>query len=139
MLGMLKMLPLFALMAGAGYAAHLFIVNQLESRISQQDVMIQEYVSQNVALQTAAQLNEETIRSMERNMQQQIQQVTSLTQSNQQLQSEKNEYLSIFRRHDLQRLALARPGLIEPRINNGTQEVFRQIETDSGEIADLNE
>lgn len=139
MLGMLKMLPLVALMAGAGYAAHLFIVNQLESRISQQDVMIQEYVSQNVALQTAAQLNEETIRSMERNMQQQIQQVTSLTQTNQQLQSEKNEYLSIFRRHDLQRLALARPGLIEPRINNGTQEVFRQIETDSGEIADLNE
>lgn len=139
MLGMLKMLPLVALMAGAGYAAHLFIVNQLESRISQQDVMIQEYVTQNVALQTAAQLNEETIRSMELNMQQQIQQVTSLTQSNQQLQSEKDEYLSIFRRHDLQRLALARPGLIEPRINNGTQEVFRQIEADSGEIAELNE
>lgn len=139
MLGMLKMLPLVALMAGAGYAAHLFIVNQLESRILQQDVMIQEYVTQNVALQTAAQLNEETIRSMELNMQQQIQQVTSLTQSNQQLQSEKDEYLSIFRRHDLQRLALARPGLIEPRINNGTQEVFRQIEADSGEIAELNE
>jgi hypothetical protein len=139
MLGMLKALPLIALLAGAGYAAHLFIVNQLESRIAQQDVQIQEYVAQNVALQTAAQINEQTIRSLEQNMQQQIQQMTALTQVNQQLQTEKDEYLSIFRRHDLQRLALARPGLIEPRINNGTQEVFRQIESDSQEIAGLNE
>jgi hypothetical protein len=65
--------------------------------------------------------------------------MTNLTSANQQLQSEKDEYLSIFRRHDLQRLALARPGLIEPRLNNGTQEVFRQMEQDSREVDQLNE
>jgi hypothetical protein len=65
--------------------------------------------------------------------------MTNLTSANQQLQSEKDEYLSIFRRHDLQRLALARPGLIEPRLNNGTQEVFRQMEEDSKEVDQLNE
>ena len=65
--------------------------------------------------------------------------MTNLTSANQQLQSEKDEYLSIFRRHDLQRLALARPGLIEPRLNNGTQEVFRQMEQDSKEVDQLNE
>ena len=65
--------------------------------------------------------------------------MTNLTSANQQLQSEKDEYLSIFRRHDLQRLALARPGLIEPRLNNGTQEVFRQMEEDSREVSTLNE
>ena len=34
--------------------------------------------------------------------------------------------------HDLTRLALRKPGLIETRINNGTKEVFDQIERDSG-------
>jgi hypothetical protein len=34
--------------------------------------------------------------------------------------------------HDLTRLALRKPGLIETRINNGTKEVFDQIEIDSG-------
>ncbi len=139
MLGMLKALPLIALLAGAGYAAHWFIVNQLESRISQQEAIIQQYQVQNIALQSAAEINEQTIRSLEQNMSRQIEQMTSLTTVNQQLQSEKDEYLSIFRRHDLQRLALARPGLIEPRINNGTQEVFRQVEQDSREVAELNE
>jgi hypothetical protein len=139
MLGMLKALPLIALLAGAGYAAHWFIVNQLESRISQQEAIIQQYQAQNIALQSAAEINEQTIRSLEQNMSRQIEQMTSLTTVNQQLQSEKDEYLSIFRRHDLQRLALARPGLIEPRINNGTQEVFRQVEQDSREVTELNE
>ena len=92
-----------------------------------------------MALQSAAEINEQTIRSLEENSQRQVEQMTNLTNANQQLQSEKEEYLSIFRRHDLQRLALARPGLIEPRINNGTQEVFRQVEQDSKEVSVLNE
>lgn len=43
-----------------------------------------------------------------------------------------SELRSIFTRHDLTRLALARPGLIEARINNGTFEVFREIEQTTG-------
>ena len=138
MLGLIKALPLILLLAGAGYAAHTFIVGQLEGRIAQQEATIQQYSAQNTALQVAAQQNEATIRNIEARMQQQIQQMTALTQSNAQLQSEKEEYLSIFRRHDLQRLALARPGLIEPRINGGTEDVFRQLEEDSRELDQLN-
>lgn len=139
MFAYLKILPLVLLLAGAGYAAHWFIVNQLNLQITQLQSDVRQYQAQNVALQSAAEINEQTIRSLEENSQRQIQQVTALTSVNQQLQSEKDEYLSIFRRHDLQRLALARPGLIEPRINNGTQEVFRQVEQDSREVAELNE
>lgn len=139
MFAYLKILPLVLLLAGAGYAAHWFIVNQLNLQITQLQSDVRQYQAQNVALQSAAEINEQTIRSLEENSQRQIQQVTALTSVNQQLQSEKDEYLSIFRRHDLQRLALARPGLIEPRINNGTQEVFRQVEEDSREVAELNE
>jgi predicted PurR-regulated permease PerM len=139
MFAYLKILPILLLLAGAGYAAHWFIVNQLNTQITQLQSDVRQYQAQNVALQSAAEINEQTIRSLEENSQRQIQQVTALTSVNQQLQTEKDEYLSIFRRHDLQRLALARPGLIEPRINNGTQEVFRQMEQDSKEVSILNE
>ena len=139
MFAYLKILPILLLLAGAGYAAHWFIVNQLNTQIVQLQSDVRQYQAQNVALQSAAEINEQTIRSLEENSQRQIQQVTALTSVNQQLQTEKDEYLSIFRRHDLQRLALARPGLIEPRINNGTQEVFRQMEQDSKEVSILNE
>ena len=139
MFAYLKILPIVLLLAGAGYTAHWFIVNQLNTQITQLQSDVRQYQAQNVALQSAAEINEQTIRSLEENSQRQVEQMTNLTSANQQLQSEKDEYLSIFRRHDLQRLALARPGLIEPRLNNGTQEVFRQMEEDSKEVDQLNE
>jgi TolA-binding protein len=139
MLSYLKILPVILLAAGLGYAAHKFIVTQLENQITQLNSDVRQYQAQNVALQTAAEINEQTIRSLEQNMSRQIQQVTALTTVNQQLQTEKDEYLSIFRRHDLQRLALARPGLIEPRINNGTREVFRDLEQASREVTNVNQ
>lgn len=139
MLSYLKILPVILLAAGLGYAAHMFVVNQLTSQITQLTSDVRQYQAQNVALQTAAEINEQTIRSLEQNMSRQIARVTTLTAANQQLQTEKNEYLSIFRRHDLQRLALARPGLIEPRINNGTREVFRDLEQASKEVSEIDE
>ena len=139
MFAYLKLLPIVLLLAGAGYTAHWFIVNQLNIQITQLQSDVRQYQAQNVALQSPAEINEQTIRSLEENSQRQVEQMTNLTSANQQLQSEKDEYLSIFRRHDLQRLALARPGLIEPRLNNGTQEVFRQMEEDSKEVNQLNE
>ena len=139
MFAYLKILPFILLLAGAGYAAHKFIVNQLNTEIVQLQSDLRQYQVQNVALQSAAAINEQTIKSLEERSELQLGQMTTLTTANQQLQSDKDEYLSIFRRHDLQRLALARPGLIEPRINNGTQEVFRQVEQDSKEVSDLND
>ena len=40
-------------------------------------------------------------------------------------------YLNIFARHDLSKLAAAKPGLIQTRINKGTKDVFDTIENDS--------
>ena len=140
------MIPIVLLAVGMAYAAHLVVVNKLkneaedlQTQIVQLQSDVRQYQAQNVALQSAAEINEQTIKSIEERSELQLEQMTTLTTANQQLQSEKEEYLSIFRRHDLQRLALARPGLIEPRINNGTQEVFRQVEQDSKEVSDLNE
>ena len=69
----------------------------------------------------------------------QQEQIGTLNAQSAELEREKNEYLSIFRQHNLYRLSVARPGLIEPRINNGTNEVFRDIEQASREVATADE
>jgi cell division protein FtsB len=135
----LKFLPAILVTAGAAYAAHMFIVSKLEATVSNLNEQVIQYRAQNETLRNVAATNEQTIRSLEQNMNQQLVRVTNLTVANQQLQTEKEEYLSIFRRHDLTRLALARPGLIEPRINNGTAEVFRELEQASRRIGEPNE
>ena len=58
---------------------------------------------------------------------------------NQEIQQEMSRYLDIFKRHDLTRLAAAKPGLIEPRVNKGTKDVFDSIEKDSRNIDSLDD
>lgn len=130
----IQFVPYVLIVAGLSFGAHKFITYQLESEISTLQQQVQEYQAVNIALQTASQTNEDTIRSLENRLVQQSTQITRLTSANQELTKEKDEYLSIFRRHDLTRLALARPGLIEPRLNDGTKNVFEQIEQDSRDI-----
>jgi len=134
MFGMIKMLPLILIVGGAGFAYHKVVVNEKDNRINQQQMEIATVVQNNVALQTAAQTNESTIRRMEQQMKQQAQAFGDLTRKNNELEADKQKYLKIFKDHNLTKLARARPGLIEPRINKGTNEVFRQVEEDSREL-----
>ena len=57
---------------------------------------------------------------------------------NAQIEQEMNSYLDIFKRHNLDKLAQAKPGLITTRVNKGTQQVFESIENDSKELEALN-
>ena len=136
---MIRVLPIILVLAGGGYAAHLFIVNQLEGRLQEVQRNYDVVNQQNVALQAAAEQNARTLENIQAQMQAQAQQIGTLTTRSAELEREKNEYLSIFRDHNLYRLARARPGMIEPRINNGTNDVFRQIEQDSREIANADD
>ena len=58
---------------------------------------------------------------------------------NQKIEQEMSRYLDIFKRHNLTKLASAKPGLIEPRINKGTKDVFDSIEKDSRNIDSLDD
>ena len=78
----------------------------------------------NVKLDIAFQQERESRKQSEENLQTQLKAVGALTEKNTEMQQEMDDYLSIFKRHDLTKLARAKPGLIEPRINNGTKEVF---------------
>ena len=50
-----------------------------------------------------------------------------------------SRYLDIFKRHNLSKLASAKPGLIETRFNKGTKDVFESIEEDSRSIDTLDD
>jgi len=89
----------------------------------------------NVAeLTVAYELQEQTIETLQSDFALQGQSILELQSKNQEIQLEMNRYLDIFKRHNLTRLAAAKPGLIETRVNKATKEVFDGIEQDSRDI-----
>jgi len=62
-----------------------------------------------------------------------------LQSKNNAIELEMSRYLDIFKRHNLTKLANAKPSLIETRVNNGTKKVFDGIEADSGRIDSLDD
>jgi|TARA_A100001015_G_C14927454_1_gene687006 hypothetical protein len=140
MIAMLKLLPIGIVLAGAGYMYHTTVVSQKDLAISElekNNVILKENT---VKLDIAFQQERESRKQSEENLQTQLKAVGSLTEKNNEMQKEMDDYLSIFKRHDLTKLARAKPGLIEPRINKGTKEVFDAIEEASKEVenADAN-
>ena len=71
--------------------------------------------------------------------QNQVLSANNLASRNAQIEQEMNSYLDIFRRHNLNQLAIAKPGMIEKRINDGTAQVFESIENDSKELDSLDD
>lgn len=91
----------------------------------------------NVALETAVATQEEAIATMKNDFALQTKALGDLQAKSQATQLEMNRYLDIFKRHNLTKLAAAKPGMLEPRINNGTKNVFESIEAISRTIDSL--
>jgi Tfp pilus assembly protein PilE len=91
----------------------------------------------NAQLETAVATQEEAIATMQTDFALQTTQLNDLQKKSQEAQKEMNRYLDIFKRHNLTKLAAAKPGLLEPRINNGTKNVFESIEEISRTIDSL--
>lgn len=134
MFAMLKMLPIMIVLAGAGYAYHTTVVSQKEAVIARLEANAVTLKENAIRLETAFEKEKTARERSEQNLQRQLQVVGELTEKNNSMQAEMDDYLSIFKRHNLTKLARAKPGLIEPRINNGTKDVFRAIEEASKEV-----
>jgi len=91
-------------------------------------------VENNVKLESAIATQEETISTLQNDFALQTSQLNELQIKGQEIQKEMNRYLDIFKRHNLTKLAAAKPGLIEPKVNKATKEVFDGIENDSRDI-----
>ena len=93
----------------------------------------------NAALETAVATQEEAIQTLQNDFTLQTEQLGALQKKSQEAQKEMNRYLDIFKRHNLTKLAAAKPGLIEPRANKATKEVFDGIEEISVGIDELDD
>ena len=80
-----------------------------------------------------------TIESLQNDFALQTKGLLSIQAKNQEIETEMNRYLDMFKRHNLTKLAAAKPGLIEPRVNKGTKDVFDSIEEDSRNIDSLDD
>lgn len=93
----------------------------------------------NAALETAVATQEEAIQTLQNDFTLQTEQLGALQKKSQEAQKEMNRYLDIFKRHNLTKLAIAKPSLIETRVNNGTKKVFDSIEEVSRTIDGLDD
>ncbi len=89
----------------------------------------------NYKLTTAVEEQKETIRVIQENFEKQANALQNMSRKNAEIEAEKQRYLDIFARHNVERLATVRPGLIENRFNQGTIDVFEGIENDTKEIS----
>ena len=93
----------------------------------------------NMQLNVAIEQQVEAMDAMKESYELQGQSLNTMINKNAQIEAEKNRYMDIFRRHNLNKLAIAKPGLIETRVNKGTKNVFDTIENDSRELDALDD
>tara|TARA_R100001460_G_scaffold4800_2_gene13505 strand:- start:22383 stop:22775 length:393 start_codon:yes stop_codon:yes gene_type:complete len=93
----------------------------------------------NIKLEAAVEEQKQTMEAMKESFEKQGKALNNLTRKNAAIEAEKEKYLDIFRRHDLNKLAIAKPGLIEIRSNRETKEVFETIENDTKIIDELDD
>ena len=95
--------------------------------------------SLNQAFELRDQEQRAAIESLQNDFKMQTEGLLAIQSRNQEIEAEMSRYLDIFKRHNLSKLAAAKPGLIETRVNNGTKDVFDSIEADSRSIDRLDD
>jgi len=81
----------------------------------------------------------EAIETLQQDFKTQTEGLLEIQKRNNEIEQEMTRYLDIFKRHNLTKLAIAKPNLIEKRVNNGTKKVFDSIEEVSRAIDSLDD
>ena len=91
----------------------------------------------NNKLEYALEEQTQAMTALRESYEKQGQSLMNMTRKNAEIEQEKAEYLEIFSRHNLDMLALKKPGLIENRMNNASELVMEGIEDDTKELYNL--
>ena len=89
---------------------------ELQPAVNNQEVLESTIANQNTQIQE--QLESQRLNQVR---------ITELTEANDEARQEVSEMRNTFARHDLNNLAIARPGLIEGVVNRGTAKVHQQF------------
>ena len=91
----------------------------------------------NIKLESAIEEQQKAMTALRESYEKQGKSLMNMTRRNAEIEAEKAEYLEIFSRHNLDMLALKKPGLIENRMNNASELVMEGIEDDTKELYNL--
>ena len=116
----------------SGFMYYQFSVVPMKNKLEEQTKVI-------LAQDLRDQEQKAAIEAIQNNLEKTSNSLRGLQVQNQQYETQMSEYMDIFRRHNIAKLASAKPGMIELRINNANKEVFDAIEDDSSRISALND
>ena len=91
----------------------------------------------NIKLEAAVEQQEEAMAAMKEQYEKQGKALQNMSRKNAEIEAEKAEYLAIFSRHNLDLLAVKKPGLIENRFNDASEAVMEGLEDDTEALYNL--
>ena len=97
----------------------------------------QTLLENNQKLEYAVEEQKAAMTAMKENYERQGKALLNMSRKNAEIEAEKQEYLAIFARHNLDMLALKKPGLMTNRFNNGSEKVMESMEDDTEELYKL--
>ena len=92
----------------------------------------------NMKLEQAVEEQQAAMEALRESYEKQGQALMNMSRMNAEIEAEKAEYLAIFSRHNLDMLAIKKPGLMENRFRKGSIDVMESMEDDTKELFDLN-
>jgi hypothetical protein len=94
----------------------------------------QTLAANNLALEGAVAEQQAAMTAMRESFEKQGKALMNMSRVNAEIEAEKAEYLAIFARHNLDNLALKKPGMIELRFNNASEAVMEGLEDDTEKL-----
>ena len=91
----------------------------------------------NIKLEAAIEQQEEAMEALRESYEKQGKALQNMSRKNAEIEAEKAEYLAIFSRHNLDLLAVKKPGLIENRFNGASEAVMEGLEDDTETLYNL--
>tara|TARA_B100001939_G_scaffold212255_1_gene182641 strand:+ start:3110 stop:3499 length:390 start_codon:yes stop_codon:yes gene_type:complete len=91
----------------------------------------------NTKLEYAIEEQQKAMTALKESYEKQGKSLMQMSRRNAEIEQEKAEYLAIFSRHNLDLLALKKPGMIELRFNNASEAVMEGLEDDTEELYKL--
>jgi hypothetical protein len=98
----------------------------------------QTFKANQIKLELAVEEQKQTMAIMKEQYEKQSKALMNMSKANAEIEQEKAQYLAIFSRHNLDLLALKKPGLMETRFNTASEAVMEGLEDDTEKLSNLN-
>ena len=92
-----------------------------------------------IKLEAAVEEQKQAMEIMKEQYEKQGKALMNMSRQNAQIEEEKAKYLAIFSRHNLDALAIKKPGLMELRFNKASEAVMEGLEDDTEKLSTLNQ